>query len=193
MLRPLDFSHYGNASSILFFCQFYYLRPFTLLPSPRFSHSSCSLATLDINTPDKMELTSQTFLHQLPWMLYELSESCFVSLDLEMSGIPMSPAGQAPKTQSLQERYAENKAAAEKYQVLQFGLTICYEDAEKGLWLEHVPTLAMTDSITVGRHVHPQTIQHQSQSHGGPSLGHQSRLDFHELVYVCFCNRLEHC
>ncbi|KAJ5184255.1 hypothetical protein N7492_001871 [Penicillium capsulatum] len=82
-----------------------------------------------------MELTNQNFQDYLPWVLYELTTSCFVALDLELSGIPFSPTGQAPRVQSLQERYAETKAAAEKYQVLQVGLTICHEDPKTGTYV----------------------------------------------------------
>ncbi|KAJ5584970.1 uncharacterized protein N7459_004770 [Penicillium hispanicum] len=81
-----------------------------------------------------MELTNQNFTNYLPWVLNEISTSCFVSLDLELSGIPMSPSCLGPKTQSLQDRYAENKAAAEKYQILQLGLTICHENTENATY-----------------------------------------------------------
>ena len=81
-----------------------------------------------------MEVTATNFSTYLPWLLNEISNCCFISFDLEFSGIPLPPSGRASKVQSLQERYAENKAAAEKYQILQIGLTICLEDTEKGKW-----------------------------------------------------------
>lgn len=79
-----------------------------------------------------MEVTDKSFQNYLPWMLYEFSTSCFVSLDLELSGIALSSSNQSSKTQSLQERYAESKAAAEKYQVLQIGFTFCHENTQTG-------------------------------------------------------------
>lgn len=77
-----------------------------------------------------MDLTSANFASELPWVLNEIAASCFVAMDLEMSGIPLSIKQQGHK--SLQNHYLENKAAAEKYQILQIGLTICREDKESG-------------------------------------------------------------
>lgn len=79
-----------------------------------------------------MDLTSENFSVHLPWLLNELSTSCFVSFDLELSGIPLGHPGQVPKDMSLAERYMEYKLAAEKYQILQLGLTICLEDPQEG-------------------------------------------------------------
>lgn len=81
-----------------------------------------------------MDMTKEAFRYYLPWILHELTTCCFVSLDLELSGIPFSPGGNDRKTQSLQERYVQTKAAAEKYQVLQVGLTICHEDTKTGVY-----------------------------------------------------------
>lgn len=80
-----------------------------------------------------MDLSSLNFAVYLPWLLTELSTSCFVAIDLELSGIPMSAPDQAPKNIPLSERYAEYKAAAEKYQILQVGLTICQEEPQSGM------------------------------------------------------------
>lgn len=77
-----------------------------------------------------MDLTSTNFAYYLPWVLNEIASSCFVAMDLEMSGIPLSIKQQGHKP--LQKHYEENKAAAEKYQILQIGLTICREDKESG-------------------------------------------------------------
>ncbi|OJJ47017.1 hypothetical protein ASPZODRAFT_159015 [Penicilliopsis zonata CBS 506.65] len=76
-----------------------------------------------------MEVTSHSFSYYLPRILDDLATGCFVSLDLEFSGIA-KPAFRSPSSgpQTLQERYEEVKGAAEKYQVLQIGLTICHED-----------------------------------------------------------------
>jgi hypothetical protein len=80
--------------------------------------------------PVTMDLTSGNIAFYLPWLLSEVATSCFVAMDLEMSGIALSVKYQG--TKSLQKHYEENKAAAEKYQVLQVGLTICREDKERG-------------------------------------------------------------
>ncbi|KAJ5714761.1 uncharacterized protein N7483_011942 [Penicillium malachiteum] len=75
-----------------------------------------------------MELNSVNFPSYLGEVLHDLSCSCFVSIDLEFSGIPLAPGSQSTGEQSLEERYADNKVAAEKYQVLQLGLTMCREN-----------------------------------------------------------------
>lgn len=81
-----------------------------------------------------MEITASSFYHLLPEILSRLSDCCFVALDLEFSGVPISPR-KSNEIQSLQERYEELKQCAEKYQVLQVGLTIGHEDVEKGQYI----------------------------------------------------------
>lgn len=78
-----------------------------------------------------MEITVSNFAYHLPSILNEIAASCFVALDLELSGIALSAKFQGNR--SLQKHYEANKAAAEKYQVLQVGLTTCREDKEKGV------------------------------------------------------------
>lgn len=77
-----------------------------------------------------MDLTVNNFAYHLPTVLNEIAASCFVALDLELSGIALSAKFRGNR--SIQKHYEENKAAAEKYQVLQVGLTICREYKEKG-------------------------------------------------------------
>lgn len=77
-----------------------------------------------------MDLTREAFPSYLPWLLMDLSSSCLVAVDLELSGIALSLDRNGPKTQTLQQRYDEIKAAAEKYQIIQIGLTICREDPQ---------------------------------------------------------------
>ena len=87
-------------------------------------------------------------------MLRALANAHFVAIDLELSGI-QSKTIHRPKAvengsnegrssggkQTLQERYEEAKEAAERYQILQVGLTIVSEDTETGLYHNH-PYLA---------------------------------------------------
>ena len=85
-----------------------------------------------------MDVTGRTFQSQLFSILGAISASQFVSFDLELSGIP----GKQFKTkltsqsedgkQTLQQRYEETKAAAERYHVLQLGLTCVEEDSDRG-------------------------------------------------------------
>ncbi|KAL2797528.1 ribonuclease H-like domain-containing protein [Aspergillus keveii] len=78
-----------------------------------------------------MDVTAQTFPYHLPKMLEDLASSTFVAIDLEFSGIAIATQGRAGPPQSLQQRYREVKEGADKYQILQVGLTFCHEDTEK--------------------------------------------------------------
>lgn len=85
----------------------------------------------------EMDITRQSFFYLLPRILSELADCEFVALDLELSGISLRPAqGRLTKAsagrQTLQQRYEEVKEAAERYQILQLGLTLVKEDARTG-------------------------------------------------------------
>ncbi|KAI9930470.1 hypothetical protein MW887_011224 [Aspergillus wentii] len=77
-----------------------------------------------------MDVTADSFSYHLPRILDDLAACCFVSLDFEFSGIATNTVGPSRGSQSLQARYAETKRAADKYQILQIGLTVCHEDTE---------------------------------------------------------------
>ncbi|KAL4742383.1 ribonuclease H-like domain-containing protein [Aspergillus similis] len=79
-----------------------------------------------------MDVTAQTFPYHLARMLEDLASSAFVAIDLEFSGIALASQGTpgAGPPHSLQQRYQELRKSAEKYQILQVGLTFCQEDAE---------------------------------------------------------------
>jgi poly(A)-specific ribonuclease len=80
-----------------------------------------------------MDVTKKIFPFYLPRILHDLTTCCFVCLDLEFSGIYSKTEGRLRDgMQTLQERYAEVKAAAEIYQILQIGLTIAHEDLNTG-------------------------------------------------------------
>ena len=85
-----------------------------------------------------MLVTGHNFHSQLFSILGAISRSHFVSLDLELSGIPSKQFKFKAKGQSgdgkqtLQQRYEEVKAAAERYHVLQLGLTCVEEDRDRG-------------------------------------------------------------
>ncbi|CAF9934155.1 MAG: hypothetical protein ALECFALPRED_005870 [Alectoria fallacina] len=86
-----------------------------------------------------MDVTGHTFQSQLFSILGAISRSHFVSFDLELSGIKQfkpKPTGQSEDgKQTLQQRYEETKAAAERYHVLQLGLTCVEEDRERGVYV----------------------------------------------------------
>ena len=77
-----------------------------------------------------MDVTGESFPYHLPRILDELASCCFVALDFEFSGI--SKIAPSNRIQTLQDRYQEVKSAADKYQILQVGLTICHEDTATG-------------------------------------------------------------
>ncbi|KAL2011326.1 hypothetical protein VTN00DRAFT_4044 [Thermoascus crustaceus] len=81
-----------------------------------------------------MDITGQSFFYHLPRILDGLATCCFVALDLELSGIATNPAGPSTGAQTLQERYNDIREAADRYQVLQIGLTIGLEDPKTGTY-----------------------------------------------------------
>ena len=91
-----------------------------------------------------MDVKGKSLWGQLPSILAAISNAHFVSIDFELSGIPTrqkdhskAPGELASRKQSLQERYEDTKKAAERYQVLQFGMTCVEEDRERGKVKRH--------------------------------------------------------
>lgn len=86
-----------------------------------------------------MDVSRQDFSAKLNFVLGDIALSHFVTIDLELSGIPRQQTNQ-PKRDvqgltglpTLQERYADIKSAAEKYQVLQLGITCVLKYPEEG-------------------------------------------------------------
>lgn len=73
-----------------------------------------------------MEVDAASFPHHLLGLLINISEADFVSFDLELSGIPSrlpNKPARGPGRFTLEERYAETKIGADRYQILQVGLT----------------------------------------------------------------------
>lgn len=73
-----------------------------------------------------MEVDARSFTRDLLGLLADISEADFVAFDLELSGIPSrlqnKPTHNHDRS-SLEARYAEAKAGAERYQILQVGIT----------------------------------------------------------------------
>ena len=85
-----------------------------------------------------MDIHKGNLSSQLINMLTALASARFVAFDLEVSGIhsrvpPTSSQGRSRK-QTLQERYDDFKTAANKYQVLQIGFTVIYEDTSRAVY-----------------------------------------------------------
>ncbi|KAJ6196309.1 ribonuclease H-like domain-containing protein [Bipolaris maydis] len=73
-----------------------------------------------------MDVDAATFPHHLLWMLINIAEADFVSFDLELSGIPSRIQDKPPRGPgrfTMEERYAETKMGADRYQILQVGIT----------------------------------------------------------------------
>jgi poly(A)-specific ribonuclease len=84
-----------------------------------------------------MEVTDLNFRSQLLPILRSISGATFVAIDVEMSGISTRRDGVSDRSRNsgkpnLQQQYEESKEAAEKYQILQLGITCVEEDREKG-------------------------------------------------------------
>jgi poly(A)-specific ribonuclease len=79
-----------------------------------------------------MEVDKVSFYPLLLDILTDISEAHFVAFDLELSGVPSKGAksGQNQGRPSLQQRYLDTKEAAERYQILQIGLTCVTQDVE---------------------------------------------------------------
>ncbi|KAL9001564.1 MAG: hypothetical protein Q9169_000139 [Polycauliona sp. 2 TL-2023] len=89
-----------------------------------------------------MDVTGQDFHRLLPSLLEAIADAQFVAIDLEFSGISnqQKTRVRAPKQHvggraSLQDRYEEEKSAAEKYQVLQMGITCVGESLDRGVYV----------------------------------------------------------
>ncbi|KAK5118286.1 hypothetical protein LTR62_002799 [Meristemomyces frigidus] len=74
-----------------------------------------------------MDVDKVSFYPLLPDLLTDISQAHFVAIDLELSGVPSKGVHSVGKP-SLQQRYLETKEAAERYQILQFGLTCVEQD-----------------------------------------------------------------
>jgi poly(A)-specific ribonuclease len=82
-----------------------------------------------------MDVDKIAFPSRLLEILEALSECHFVSIDFEFSGVVSKPT--VRQKQTLEERYAETKEAAEKYQILQVGLTCAlHDDTKQGYILQ---------------------------------------------------------
>lgn len=73
-----------------------------------------------------MEVDGPSFSHHLLGLFINIAEADFVSFDLELSGIPSRLPNKKPRGAgrlTLDDRYAETREGANRYQILQVGLT----------------------------------------------------------------------
>lgn len=106
-----------------------------------------------------MDVSRASFPFEVVKIINHVLDSHFISIDLELSGIAtrqtlINASGKqirkAGSKLNLQEFYQEAKEAAERYQVLQIGLTVVEEDVQRGeyivrpynFYLDPVPSLS---------------------------------------------------
>lgn len=77
-----------------------------------------------------MEVDKTAFWGRALEVIEAISTSHFVAFDLELTGIPTKERSGTKMT--LEERYLDVKAAAERYQILQIGLTCAEQDLDTG-------------------------------------------------------------
>lgn len=80
-----------------------------------------------------MDVDKTSFYPLLTDILTDISTAHFVTIDLELSGIPTKDPSAGKPT--LQQRYLETKEAAERYQILQIGLTCVEQDVENNRYV----------------------------------------------------------
>lgn len=80
-----------------------------------------------------MEIDKNRFPFEVVKIIEQIAECHFIAIDLEFTGL--ANRRYKPGGLSLQEFYEDTKAAAEAYQILQFGMTIVTEDVERGAYV----------------------------------------------------------
>ncbi|KAK5128088.1 hypothetical protein LTR85_005205 [Meristemomyces frigidus] len=82
-----------------------------------------------------MDADKISFYPLLLDILTDISEAHFVAIDLELSGVPGKQQRPDPGKPTLQQRYLETKEAAERYQILQIGITCVQQDTDNGKYI----------------------------------------------------------
>ncbi|KAK4540188.1 hypothetical protein LTR36_009686 [Oleoguttula mirabilis] len=82
-----------------------------------------------------MEVDKVSFYPLLLDIFTDISEAHFVAIDLELSGVPSKGMRADPGKPTLQQRYRETKEAAERYQILQIGITCVKQDTDSGKYI----------------------------------------------------------
>ena len=131
--QACSYSRLRKAESTFSVCDQILVRPSAELPSvqgaiwPGTGYKGSSGRFFYLASLLKMDVDAISFPHHLLGILIAISEADFVSFDLEYSGIPNRMPGriarQDPGRATLQDRYAETKAGAERYTILQIGIT----------------------------------------------------------------------
>ena len=86
-----------------------------------------------------MDITSTNYKSELLGIIEVISRADYLAIDCEMSGVPPHLGGDTKPF--LQEHYHQMKLAADKYQMLQLGIS-CIERVQDKGWLLfeiHIP------------------------------------------------------
>ncbi|KAL8789022.1 MAG: hypothetical protein Q9195_007042 [Heterodermia aff. obscurata] len=143
-----------------------------------------------------MDVSRHRFQACLPFILEDIANAHFVSIDLELSGIP-GPLTKRSKTDgvsssgkpTLQERYTDIKQAVERYQVLQLGLTCVIEDRDCGHYTLK-PYNFFLDPVP-NEKLHVERIFAYQSGAVGFLLDHKFRMEAPFLEGVAYFSREE--
>jgi poly(A)-specific ribonuclease len=90
-----------------------------------------------------MDINGSNYWGSLPVVLEAIAKASYVAIDLEMTGVKTKDLSTSSKP-TLEDVYDQAKRAAEKFQIVQFGLTcITYHKTAKGR-SKHHPLTGMT-------------------------------------------------
>ncbi|CAI6337072.1 unnamed protein product [Periconia digitata] len=113
-----------------------------------------------------MDVTASSFSRHLLRLLDDISKAEFVAFDLELSGIPSHLPKKTPtklngSRKTLEDRYAETKKAADRYQILQVGLTCGSYDMLLGKYVVRPYNVTLSpllkERLDIEREIHIQS------------------------------------
>ncbi|KAL1606598.1 hypothetical protein SLS60_004003 [Paraconiothyrium brasiliense] len=117
-----------------------------------------------------MDVDADSYPHELLGLLISISEADFVSLDLEFTGIPSRLPGKQPwkshpgrGRKTLEDRYQETRIAADRYHILQIGLTCARFDYVENKYvlkpynISLSPLLNENFKLNIEREIHIQS------------------------------------
>ncbi|KAI9889296.1 MAG: hypothetical protein M1814_005603 [Vezdaea aestivalis] len=79
-----------------------------------------------------MDVTRWNLRPKLESILQDFADAHFIAFDFEFSGIQQTIKGSGKEKKTLEQRYQEVKAAAEKYTILQAGFTVALKNPKDG-------------------------------------------------------------
>lgn len=112
-----------------------------------------------------MDIDQKHFYPRLLGVLRSMADASYIAIDLEMSGISMRDANtlRPPGRPNLEAQYADTKAAAERYTILQLGLTCIIPDHKRSKESSLTTCMSSSTADIVFRCLCGETIQFQCQ------------------------------